>query len=75
MKCSTALLPKWQCSIEVNFGSCGGRLMLDWVYLCKFSSNFLDSWSVGNSLMVTDCLALMVDGDGAVIVSEMLMFD
>jgi hypothetical protein len=59
----------------VNFGSCGGRLTLDWVYLCKFSSNFLDSWSVGNSLMVTDCLALMVDGDGAVIVSEMLMFD
>jgi hypothetical protein len=49
--------------------------MLDWVYLCKFSSNFLDSWSVGNSLMVTDCLALMVDGDGAVVVSEMLMFD
>ncbi len=59
----------------MNFGRCGGRLALDWVYLCKFSSNFLDYWSVGNSLMVKDCLALTVDGGGAVISSEMLMFD
>jgi hypothetical protein len=69
------LLPKWQCSIEEDFGSCGGRLTLDWVHLCKFSSNFLDNWSVGNSLIVTDCLALTVDGGGTVIVFEMLMFD
>jgi hypothetical protein len=69
------LLPKRQCSIEVNFGRCGGRLALDWVYLHKFSSNNLDNWSVGNSLMMKDCLALTVDGDGAVISSEMLMFD
>jgi hypothetical protein len=31
------LLPKQQCSIEVNFGRCGGRLALDWVYLKKSS--------------------------------------
>ena len=49
--------------------------MLDWVYLRKFSSNFLDNWSVDNSLMVKDCLALMVDGGGAVIFTKMLMFD
>ena len=49
--------------------------MLDWVYLRKFSSNFLDNWSVGNSLMVKDCLGLMVYGGGAVISSKMLMFD
>ncbi len=62
--------------IEAYFGWCGGGLALDcWVYLCKFSSNFLDNWSVGNSLMVKDCLALTVDGGGAVVVSEMLMFD
>ena len=42
------------------------RLALDWVYLRKFSSNFHDNWSVGNSLMVKDCLALTVDGGGAV---------
>jgi len=59
----------------VNFGRCGGRLALDWVYLCKFSSNFLDNWSVDNSLMVKDCLALTVDGGGAVISFEMLIFD
>jgi hypothetical protein len=51
-----------------------GTLAHDWVYLCKFSSNYLDNWSVGNSLMVKDCLALTVDGGGVVIVSEMLMF-
>ena len=67
--------PKRLCLIEVNFGRCGGKLALDWVYLCKFSSNFLDNWSVGNSLMVKDCLALTVDGGGAVISSEMFMFD
>ena len=60
---------------KVDFGRCGGRLVLDWVYLHKFSSNFLDNWSVGNSLMVRNCLALPVDGGGAVISSEMLMFD
>jgi hypothetical protein len=41
----------------------------------RFSSNCLDNWSVGNSLMVKDCLELTVDGGGAVISSEMLMFD
>jgi hypothetical protein len=59
----------------VNFGRCEGKLALDWVYLCKFSSNCLDNWSVGNSLMVRDCLTLSVDGGVAVISSEMLMFD
>ena len=43
--------------------------------LCKFSSNFLDNWSDGNSLMVNDCLALTVDGGGAIISSKMLIFD
>jgi len=59
----------------VNFGRCGGRLTLDWVYLRKFSSIFLDNLSVGNSLMAKDRLALLVDGGGAVISSKMLMFD
>jgi hypothetical protein len=69
------LHPKRQCLIEVNFGRCGGRLALDWVNLRKFSSNFLDNWSVGNSLIVKDWLVLTVDGGGAVISSEMLMYD
>jgi hypothetical protein len=59
----------------VNFGKCEGKLALDWVYLRKFSSNLLDNWSVGNSLMVRDRLALSVDGGVAVISSEMSMFD
>ena len=45
---------------------------------CIFASSqaiFLIIGVFGNSLMVTDCLALTVDGGGAVIVSEMLMFD
>jgi len=69
------LLPKRRCSIEVNFGRCEGRLALDWVYLRKFSGGCLDNWSVGNSLLVRDRLALLVDGGVAVISSEMLMFD
>jgi len=48
---------------------------LKWGYLCKFSSNFLDNWSVGNILMVKDCLVLTLDGGGAIISSEILMFD
>ena len=66
---------KWLCLIGVNFGRCGETLALDRVYLRKFSSNFLDNWCVGNSLMVKDCLMLTVDGGCAVISSEMLMFD
>ncbi len=58
----------------MNFGSCEGKLALDRVYLRKFSSDCLDNWSVGNSLVVRDCLALSVDGSVAVISSEMLMF-
>jgi hypothetical protein len=45
------------------------------VYLCKFSSYFRKNWSAGNSLMVRDHLVLLVDGSGAVIVSEMAMCD
>jgi len=73
--CGAVIASKPRCSIEVDFGSCGGRLALDWVYLCKFSSDFLNNWSVGNSLMVRDHLVLSVDGGVAVISSEMLMFD
>ena len=69
------LLPKRRCSIKVNFGRCEGKLALDWVYLRKFSSDCLDNWRVGNSLMMRDRLALMVDGGIAVIPSEMSMFD
>ena len=46
-----------------------------WVFLCQFSSNFLDNWSVGNSLVVRNHLALSVDGGGAVIASELAMYD
>ena len=53
----------------MNFRRYGGRLALDWMYLCKFSSNFCTNWSGGNSLVVRDCLALSVDGCGAMIVS------
>ena len=59
----------------MNFGRCGGRLALDWVNLRKFTGNSLDNWSVGNSLMVRDCLALSVDSGVSVIDSEILMFD
>ena len=51
-----------------------GGLELDWVYLCQFSSNFLDNWSVGNSLVVRNHLALSVDGGGTVIASELAMY-
>ena len=57
----------------MNFGRCEGKL--DWVYLRKFSGDCLNNWSVGNSLMVRDRLALSVDGGVAVISSEMSMFD
>jgi hypothetical protein len=62
-------LLKWQCFIEMNFGRCVGRLLLDWMYLCEFSSNFFKNWSGVNSLVVRDHLVLLVDGSGAVIVS------
>ena len=52
-----------------------GRLALDWIDLHKFSSNFCKNSSGGSSPMVTDCLALPVDGRGAVITSKMAMFD
>ena len=46
-----------------------------WVFLCQFSSNFLDNWNVGNSLVVRNHLALSVDGGGAVIATELAMYD
>jgi hypothetical protein len=45
---------------------------------CIFASSqaiFLIIRVLGNSLMVKNCLALTVDGGGAVISSKMLMFD
>jgi hypothetical protein len=57
------------------FGRCGGGLALDWMYLCKFSSNFCKNWSGGNSMVKKDQLALSVDGGGTVIGSKLAMFD
>ncbi len=45
------------------------------MYLHKFSSNFCKNWSAGNNLVVRDHGVLLVDGGGAVIVSEMAMCD
>jgi hypothetical protein len=69
------LLPKWRCLIDMYFGRCDGRLVLDWMCLCEFSSDLCKNWSEGNSLMVRNCLMLSVDGSGAAIVSEVAMFD
>jgi hypothetical protein len=49
--------------------------MLDWMYLCEFSSNFCKNWSGGNSLVVKDHLALPVDSGSAMIASKTAMFD
>ena len=38
--------------------------MLDWMCLCKFSSYFRENGGGGNSLMVRNRLALLVDGSG-----------
>ena len=54
----TATLPKWRCLIVVYFRRCEGRLVLDWMCLRKFSSDFCKNLSGSNSLMVRDCLFL-----------------
>ena len=59
----------------MNFGWCGGGLALDWMYLHEFKINNPKNWSGGSSLVVRDHLALLVDGSGAVIASEMAVFD
>ena len=66
---------KWRCLIDVYFGRCEGRLGFDWMYLREFLSDFHKIRSVCNSLMVRDCLALLVDGSGAAIAFEAAMFD
>ena len=64
-----AQLPKWQCLIDLYFGRCEGRLALDWMCIRKFLSDFHENWSEGCSLMVRDCLTLLVD-DSAVLSHE-----
>ncbi len=58
-----------------EFGWCGGGLELDWMYLGEFSSNFRKNLSGGNSLVVRNNFVLLVDGGGAVISSELTMYD
>jgi hypothetical protein len=43
--------------------------------LCKFSSDFHVNLNGGNSLVVRDHLALLVDDGGAVIASKLAMYD
>ena len=61
--------------IEVNLGWCGKGLVLDWVYLCDFLSNFHKNWSGGNSLVVRDCCVLSSCGCGVVIAFKTAVFD
>jgi hypothetical protein len=52
-----------------------GRLTLDWLYLHKFLSNFLENWSAGNSLVLKNRLALLVYVESSAIASQRAMFN
>ncbi len=61
----------------MNFGRCGGKLVLDWMYLSlsMFSSDIHDNWSGGTSLVMEIRVALLVDGISTVIASQMAIFN
>ena len=54
---------------------CEGRLALDWMCLRKFLSDFCKNWCGGNSLMVRNWWSSSVDGSGAAIIFDIMMFD